>query len=56
MCPHCKRQIREPTEEELRVIKTEEKRQLKGALIGGGIALAFVLAVCVIPFVAIMFT
>ena len=53
MCPHCKRQIREMTDEEREVIRKEEKNAMKGILMGG---IASFIVICIIfaPFVYIL--
>lgn len=42
MCPHCKRQLREMTDEEREVVRKEKKESTKNALIGGALTILFV--------------
>lgn len=42
MCPYCKRQIREMTDEEKEIVRKEEMDSVKSALIGGVVSLLFI--------------
>lgn len=42
MCPYCKRQIREMTDEEKEIVRKEEMDSVKSALIGGVVSFLFV--------------
>lgn len=55
MCPHCKRQLREMTDEERETVRKEEKDAIKKALIGGAISFLLI-AVILGPLFFVLFS
>ena len=55
MCPHCKRQIREMTDEERETVRKEEKDAIRNALIGGAISFLLI-AVILGPLFFVLFS